>query len=480
MILQFPKKEDEAKKMKEREENGSFDESEPHQQQDSNFFKVHLPWFNSGVTRGSLAHKISLDSRSSSGSKAGGSTTGSSMQKFSENSLSGFSTSDKGSRVDKQNKKSPLVHRGRMTRPKSPSSTSANTMKLPWVLYENPDKSGPAVLLITSAFESTVKYAEVIHSLFTEVKCSVYTIELRCQGFSTRTLEGEDKVHVDSFKEYVCDMLCFIDTVIHPHMEQFGRNRDDLCVLAHGVGGLIAAKLATKYAGIFRKLALLSPYFAPNLRGAKWKLMLATKLHCKMGKSTDMLLNNAGKDGGASSESFPSLADKMQEGVPPNMQSLIFSLPLHNRSMSSPVIPTHRQHVWERLKIAYPCVAGVPTYQWLSSILATKLKPSKVAKRLEGVPVLVCTGSNDPLLDHSEVHKFVHAAPNCKHRVLLGADHDLLLERDSIRSSVMKEIRNFLKMDPATEGWNETPDTAYGWGKQEVKMDMTSGVGSGT
>ena len=61
-------------------------------------------------------------------------------------------------------------------------------------VVEHADANGPVVVVLTGACEAYLKYAEVISDLFHRGSCTVYTMDLRGQGFSGRVAKNSRKV----------------------------------------------------------------------------------------------------------------------------------------------------------------------------------------------------------------------------------------------------------------------------------------------
>jgi alpha-beta hydrolase superfamily lysophospholipase len=391
------------------------------------FINVHLPWFNRHISRGSFDHKAFLE-EAKKRNKAG-------------------ETSQTKETPPKTHiitnlpciTKEVSIRRGQLTRPKTPSATVTRTMQLPWVVFENPCP-GPVVLLITSVTESVLKYAEVVHSLVDECGCSVYTMELRCQGFSSRSLDPE-KVHVDSFKEYFNDVLSFIDNVVHPNMDIVGRNREDLSVLGVGIGGLIASYLATRYERIFQRMVLISPIL--GITKLAWKKKVSMRLKCK--------IKSKGRQ-----------------------------FPKKNRFASqTESVVSNRQKHWQQLQQEMG-LETQPTNNWVRALSGTNLPKSRLAPAFEGVPVLVITGGADSSISLPHVQDFVNRVPLCNHRHFSDGNHDVLFDNDHIRTSAMFEATKFLKNDFSSRKLSH----CYGWGEsgssesQSIVIDTVGAISS--
>ena len=105
--------------------------------------------------------------------------------------------------------------------------------------------------------EGQVIYQETIHDLLNN-GWSVYVIDHRNQGFSTRLIEGEDgrdKGHVDRFERLVLDLDRFVDLVVRSRADS-PRGKRPLVLLAHSMGGPIAISATLRNPGRVRRLVL--------------------------------------------------------------------------------------------------------------------------------------------------------------------------------------------------------------------------------
>lgn len=387
-----------------------------------NFKNVYLPWFNKTSSRGSIGHKIFIHHVSKRESTKHNTVTLS--QCLEEQKLDSKDTT--------------FVRRGQLTRPNTSSSiTLAQTMQLPWVLYETPG-SGPAVLLLTSAMESLIKYAEIIHSLVDKSNCSVYAIELRSQGFSSRSLEPE-KTHVDSFEEYYNDLLAFIDNVVYPHMDMVNRRREELSVMGFGIGALIATQLATEYEQPFKRMILVSPFFGRPKPGLKKLLKRGLRRKSKK---------------------------------PPHQV-----VAKKNQFSQEATGSGSRQKIWQQLKEELD-IETQPTNKWHAALLAAYLNKSHLALAHEAVPTLVITGGADLRIGLSHVKDFVKRAPLCNHTHFPDGSHDIFFDSADQSKRAMAKATQFLKEDFTPTTIMKSSSSGYGWGDRSISLEPSTYVGS--
>ena len=107
--------------------------------------------------------------------------------------------------------------------------------------------------------ESIEKYHEVIYYLLTSgINVTIY--EQRGHGKSYREVDDKTLTHIDSFDEYVNDLEAVVKSVK-------ARGELPTYLIAHSMGGAVAALYLEKHPEDFAKAVLLSPMIAPSTNG---------------------------------------------------------------------------------------------------------------------------------------------------------------------------------------------------------------------
>ena len=99
--------------------------------------------------------------------------------------------------------------------------------------FEVPNEKG-AIVFVTGWTETHLKYAELIQQMVAE-GYSVYTVDNRGMGFSSRLSDNPQMVHVDKFSDYVDDLKQFVDRVVKK------KKHRKVFFVSHSMGGLITA-----------------------------------------------------------------------------------------------------------------------------------------------------------------------------------------------------------------------------------------------
>lgn len=121
-------------------------------------------------------------------------------------------------------------------------------------------------LIISSGrSESYLKYKELSFDLF-NLGFTVFLLDHRGQGLSERILENPHKGYVENFQYYVDDLAIFVDEIVNPHCTNNGKiNKSYL--LAHSMGGAIAARYLQDYPDNIQAAVLSSPMLGFNSDG---------------------------------------------------------------------------------------------------------------------------------------------------------------------------------------------------------------------
>lgn len=135
-----------------------------------------------------------------------------------------------------------------------------NDVRINYATFINIDESVPAKCLIISSgrSESYLKYKELSYDLYNH-GYSVFLIDHRGQGLSQRLLTDSHKGYVDDFQHYVDDLATFIENTVTPHCQG-----NKPYILAHSMGGAIAARYMQDFPDKIKAAVLSSPMLGFN------------------------------------------------------------------------------------------------------------------------------------------------------------------------------------------------------------------------
>lgn len=261
--------------------------------------------------------------------------------------------------------------------------------------------------------ESYVKYAEVAYDLFRS-GFDVLILDHRGQGRSDRMLSDDQRGHVVQFSDYVDDFAIFWqqEVLAGPWEHRF--------ILAHSMGGAIATQFLQRYPDGCDAIALCAPMFGIIMRLPEWVVR--------------PLLDWA--------EGHQRLREGYAMGTG-RWHALPFSLNVLTHSRER-----YRRNVRffadePRLRV------GGPTYHWVrEGILAGEQILASAVK--DAFPTLVIQAEEERVVDNRMHDRYCeiraeagHPCDGGKPLVIQGAYHEILFEKDAMRSVALTAIVDF-------------------------------------
>jgi lysophospholipase len=275
--------------------------------------------------------------------------------------------------------------------------------------WELPDEKG-AIVFLPGRGDPFEVFAESFHD-FVQAGYSVYALDERGQGSSDRILSDPQLGYVDKFKYYARDARAFLEQVVNarPHANRF--------LMAHSMGGAIAAYYLTERPGDFTGAVLVAPMLKINTKpyGYKEAHLIAAGL-IAAGKSKHFAPNRGP-------------FDPNEQFVPEN-------------EMSTSRV---RWQGYHDVFVNHPSLqVGGATVHWVwESFEANKKVHDRVLK--VSTPVLILTAEQDQIVDNDEQVFFCTHVKNCVQApVYAGSRHNILGERDSVREDAIARILSFL------------------------------------
>ncbi|UDQ80038.1 lysophospholipase L2 [Erwinia rhapontici] len=269
------------------------------------------------------------------------------------------------------------------------------------------------ILLCPGRIESYVKYPELAYDLF-HSGYDVIIIDHRGQGRSGRLLQDSHRGHVVEFEDYVDDLeTLYLKEIVTRHY----RRR---YALAHSMGGAILALMLARQPAAFDAVALASPMFGIFLPMPLWM--------------ANSILNWA--------EKYPTVREGYALGTGK----------WHARPFAINEL-THSRERYRRNLRFYADDPGLrvggPTYHWVrEGVRAGHSILSQAAKI--STPLLLLQAADDKVVDNRAQDLFcqtmVAAGQPCegsKPMIIDGARHEILFEKDSMRSEALEAILAF-------------------------------------
>ena len=281
--------------------------------------------------------------------------------------------------------------------------------------FINPQAIG-SITVSPGQGEPFQKYAEVAYDLYRQ-GYSVFMIDHRGQGTSDRSLPDATKQYVDSFDNYVYDLKTFFNTVV---MNSPGPR----FLLAHSMGGCIAAFYAELYPEDFKAIVLSSPMLKIKLlhpdTGKPVAEPLALALLAKREYWDRTGTDFAGKAKDPAFDVFG--ADSLTHDL--GRWQMYHDLRLANKNLRLFGTTNH----WVRESV--------------STSIFVRTRDMALQAR---VPILLFQAGEDSLILPEGQAEFCQNAPACKLQLVPGAGHEILMETDAIRAPVMNQTLDFFK-----------------------------------
>jgi lysophospholipase len=280
-------------------------------------------------------------------------------------------------------------------------------LKIRTVAFEKKDSSG-ALVILPGKSETYLKYAEFFYDL-QELPLSLYALDLRGMGFSERMLPDRLKMHVQSFDHYIEDARTFVEDVVK------ARGHDHLFIFGHSTGALIAALYLENYPEIFRAGILCSPLFYLNVGPIPgFALRALTRLLDRPGRRE---------------EYGPGQRDIKRPDFQNNKISHSYA----------------RWSLWEQEII--PDIEAVQfggvTNHWLRESLVAGHRAVQGAGKIN-VPLLLLQAGQDSIVGLGAQDRFCRRAPRCAKVRIREAKHEILIEREDIRTAAIARVKEFL------------------------------------
>lgn len=279
-------------------------------------------------------------------------------------------------------------------------------VRLSYVVFANP-AARASVVIAPGYNESHRKYAEVAYDLFHQ-GYSVYVLDHRGQGLSARLLEGEpNKGHIDHFERFAMDLKVFVDRFVPKSRPRY--------LLAHSMGGAIAARYLERYPKDFRAAALSAPMLEIDL-GRDENLAYVQLL---------ALITIGRAHAYATGTGYYDPASLTFEGALTQSRARFEN----NRAL----LVNHPE-----------LFLGGQSVQWVFQGLSGSLRARREAARAVA-PVLILQAGLDALVKPGGQEEFCSRAKACRLRKIPQARHEILQEIDAIRGAALDEVTAFFR-----------------------------------
>lgn len=267
------------------------------------------------------------------------------------------------------------------------------------------------IVFVTGRTEYFIKYAELLYDL-KDRGFSFFIYDHRGQGSSDRILADPQKGHVVDFQNYVDDLKIFVDSIVTPQTDA------PVFIVSHSMGGTISYQYVREHPERLKGLVLCAPMFSINTAPVPGVLAdFVVKSMIFVGADERYIFGGGPYD-----------PDKQFAGNDLTHSKVRFELN-------------------KRMILMFPQVAlGSPTFGWLSqafSAMDSSLNGDSHPENLP--PILILSGTEDSVVTFAPQKKLCDSQASCRLQRISGARHELLMEKDEIRDTVIGLIMKFVE-----------------------------------
>lgn len=273
-----------------------------------------------------------------------------------------------------------------------------------------PENPRSTVVISSGRIESYLKYKEFIFDLY-QNGFAVFILDHRGQGLSDRLTHDPQHGYVDSFDDYVDDLITFVNNIVKP------RQQGELQLVCHSMGGAIGALTLLRAPTLFSRAVLASPMFGIKPALPNW---VANGLI-----RTGLAVNRM---------------KKQQSGYFFGQTPYIaFPYSLNKLTHSKTRYALFRTLYDEEQDIQ---LGGVTT-EWLCAAHEAMHKIEDSAKAIT-TPMLVFSADGDSIIDNKRQRRVVQNMPNAELEIVPRAYHELFTESDALREPTLIRLCDYL------------------------------------
>ncbi len=266
-------------------------------------------------------------------------------------------------------------------------------------------------VLLDGQTEFLEKYEEVAGELSAR-GFKVAILDWRGQGGSTRALPNPLKAHIGDFAEYDEDLAAFLEKVVKPMTDK------PPIALAHSMGGHILLRMLHDRPNAFTAAAMTAPMLRADPRGyPAWLVREICRLQNAIGNSAEWVWGMDKRD--------------------PLTMAFEANLVTSDRARFARA---------QAMLVAQQDIrlAG-PTWGWLEAAVRSmaRVMAPGYGEAIR-TPVLIVGAGKDRIVDTSAEREFARRLPHGTYLELADAEHEIMMENDSIRAQFWAAFDEFI------------------------------------
>jgi lysophospholipase len=267
------------------------------------------------------------------------------------------------------------------------------------------------IVLLPGMGQSHEFFLEMIEE-FNKRHFSVFAMDLRGMGRSTRLASNPKVIHVENFQDYKEDFKKFVNDIVtvHPSVKD-----KPILFYAHSTGAMVNLETAEELKGIWSGMILSSPLIKPNY-GNLWEFMVQLALMF-----------------GQESNYVPGYRDK-------TLADLAFSNQRATQDRGR--YETQAEYIKQNPSL----LMGGPSRGWLKNIIKTSEKLR--SRQFGGMqPIMMLQAGSDLRVDNNAQTKLCEMmrsqGVDCQLKVCPNSFHEIYREIDEIRGPMLRALFEF-------------------------------------
>jgi len=281
-------------------------------------------------------------------------------------------------------------------------------------------ESEKCLFIVPGKGEASFKFAEFLYDLKSDEifrNYNIFIIDHRGQGLSGRLLPNAQKVYVKRFHDYALDLKQFIQF----SSLEYGCAEKN--IIAHSMGALV----------VLDYLQSLSPLVPNSIHKV---VLMAPMIKIKSDLPETLLKIIVG------GSDFINLGKDYAKGEKPYQEDF-------NESKLKGTHSEVRARSLMSIYNYFPEVKkGGVTWHWLNEAIQRADLVKNSYNRIKIENILVFSPKLDQHVSVLEIGKACASLKKCQLKEVPHARHDLILERDDIRTGVMQEIKDYFEKIP--------------------------------
>ncbi|WOT05281.1 alpha/beta fold hydrolase [Shewanella youngdeokensis] len=278
-------------------------------------------------------------------------------------------------------------------------------ISLAYAFIKHPSNKG-TIVLSNGRVESFLKYKELMFDLYLQ-GYSLFTLDHRGQGLSSRITVNSHLGHIDKFQRYVDDFDEFISKIVKPSHKQ------NYYLVGHSMGGAIGTLYLAQQPDIFKSAVFSAPMYGI-------KLPLPTCFIRKLAATLDNHDRQQPNYILGGKNYHPATFDK-------------------NDLTNSKLRYLDYRALYQQVKTIQ---LGSPTNRWLVESIDAGSHAIKAAQTSK-VPILILQAEEDTIVCNTAQIKAI--SDSCRLIKIPYARHEIFMERDQARNTALSALLHFLE-----------------------------------